>query len=101
MARPIQHPAARDLTLDAILHALSDPIRRKIVRKLMSSDGLNCAGACDALPPSTISFHHNVLREAGIIRSEKKGVSVINRLRRDDLDSRFPGLIDSILSQKD
>ena len=101
MARPIQHPAARDLTLDAVLHALSDPVRRRIVRKLAASAGLSCAGACEALAPSTISFHHSVLREAGLIRSEKKGVSVINQLRRDDLDARFPGLLDSILKQED
>jgi DNA-binding transcriptional ArsR family regulator len=98
MTRPIPHPAARDITLDGVLHALADPVRRRIVQKLLAGDGLNCSAACqEALPASTVSFHHKILREAGLIRSEKKGVAVINTLRRDDLEKRFPGLLDSIL----
>lgn len=98
MSRPITHPATRDITLDGVLHALADPVRRRIVMKLLSGHGLNCSAACqEALPASTISFHHKILRESGLIRSEKKGVAVINTVRRDDLEKRFPGLLDSIL----
>ncbi|MFZ5676966.1 MAG: ArsR/SmtB family transcription factor [Pseudomonadota bacterium] len=96
MARPFIHPAAADLCLDNVLHALSDPIRRDIVRKLMASDSMSCIQACAAHPPSTVSFHHKILREAGLIRSEKKGVEVINTLRRADIDERFPGLLDAV-----
>jgi DNA-binding transcriptional ArsR family regulator len=98
MARSIPHPAARDITLDGVLHALADPVRRRIMQKLLDGDGLNCSEACQqALAASTISFHHKILREAGLIRSEKKGVAIINTVRREDLDRRFPGLLDSIL----
>lgn len=97
MARSFSHPATKDLTIDGILYALSDPIRRGIVLRIMSADGMNCSKACDQLSPSTISFHHKILRECGLIRSEKKGVEVINTLRKDDLDKRFPGLLDTIL----
>ena len=96
MARPFTHPAQSDLTLDNVLHALSDPVRREIVQKLMASDRMSCARACAQHPPSTVSFHHKILREAGLIRSEKKGVEVINSLRRQDIDARFPGLLDAI-----
>jgi DNA-binding transcriptional ArsR family regulator len=96
MARPFNHPAACDISLDNVLHALSDPMRRKIVKKLMAGESMSCIGACSTLPPSTISFHHKILREAGLIRSEKKGVEVINTLRRQDIDARFPGLFDAI-----
>ena len=96
MARPFNHPAPRDLSLDSVLHALSDPMRREIVKKLMAGEGMSCIGACATLPPSTISFHHKILREAGLIRSEKKGVEVINTLRRHDIDARFPGLLDAV-----
>jgi DNA-binding transcriptional ArsR family regulator len=96
MARPFNHPAALDLSLDNVLHALSDPMRREIVKKLMAGESMSCIGACASLPPSTISFHHKILREAGLIRSEKKGVEVINTLRRQDIDARFPGLLDAI-----
>ena len=96
MARTFNHPAACDISLDSVLHALSDPMRRHIVHKLMASDSMSCIQACATLPPSTVSFHHKVLREAGLIRSEKKGVEVINTLRREDIDQRFPGLLDAV-----
>jgi DNA-binding transcriptional ArsR family regulator len=99
MARSFNHPAACDISLDNVLHALSDPMRRHIVQKLMSSESMSCIQACATLPPSTISFHHKILREAGLIRSEKKGVEVINTLRRADIDERFPGLLDSVFRQ--
>ena len=100
MARPLQHPTRDAITLDGVLHALADPVRRGIVRKLLASPGLHCAGGCRPdLAPSTVSFHHRVLREAGLIRSEKQGVAVTNTLRRDDIEQRFPGLLDAILAQ--
>lgn len=86
--------------MDGVLHALSDPLRRNIVAKLLdcSGTGMSCnKAACEQLSPSTISFHHKVLREAGLIRSEKIGVEVINTLRTEDLEKRFPGLLNSIL----
>lgn len=101
MPRPIQHPPRSQITLDGVLHALADPVRRRIVHRLLAGDGLNCRGACAELAPSTISFHHRVLREAGLIRSRKQGVEVISTVRRADLDRRFPGLLDAILSQND
>jgi DNA-binding transcriptional ArsR family regulator len=97
MARAFSHPAAKELTIDGVLYALSDPIRRGIVSKLMGCEGMSCTKACDEISPSTISFHHKILRESGLIRSEKVGVEVINTLRTEELDKRFPGLLDSIL----
>ncbi|HTU11928.1 MAG TPA: metalloregulator ArsR/SmtB family transcription factor [Allosphingosinicella sp.] len=100
MARPFHHPAADAISLDAILHALADPQRRAIVARLIETGGMNCGAACDgALPPSTISHHHRILREAGLIRSEKKGIEVINTVRDAELETRFPGLLSAILSQ--
>jgi DNA-binding transcriptional ArsR family regulator len=88
----------KDLSVDGILYALSDPIRRGIVAKLAGCEGMSCSRSCaQGLSPSTISFHHKTLRENGLIRSEKKGVEVINTLRKDEIDKKFPGLLDSIL----
>ena len=98
VARPFQHPATRDLTIDAVLYALSDPTRRSIVAKLLACDGMSCAKACEDLPPSTVSFHHKILRDAGLIRSEKKGIEVINTARKADIDARFPGLLAAIFN---
>lgn len=97
MPRPFSHPSVRSITLDGILHGLSDPIRRQIVARLLCCDGMSCSKACDDLPPSTVSFHHKVLRDAGLIRSEKRGVEVVNVVRKAELEARFPGLIDAIL----
>lgn len=97
MARSFMHPSPKDFSIDAILYALSDPIRREIVMKLYGCEGMSCNKACDQLSPSTISFHHKILRESGLIRSEKIGVEVINSLRADEVNKRFPGLLDSIL----
>ena len=102
MARAFQHPSVKDISLDGVLHALSDPIRRQIVAKLAGcpnilKSGMSCSKTCDQLSPSTISFHYRILREAGLVRSEKKGVEVINTFRKEDIEKKFPGLLESIL----
>lgn len=97
MAKPFHHPAVGQLTLTGILHALSDPIRRQIVMRLMETKCLNCNKSCTALSPSTLSFHFRVLREAGLVYSEKNGTSVDSTLRRKDVESRFPGLLRAVM----
>jgi DNA-binding transcriptional ArsR family regulator len=97
MARTFMHPSPEDFTIDGVLYALSDPIRRHIVTTLYNSEGMSCSKTCDHLSPSTISFHHRILRECGLIRSKKVGVEVINSLRLKELNKRFPGLVESII----
>lgn len=98
MARNFSHPAVKEITIDGILYALSDPARRAIVAKLMDGGSSSCTKSCAAeMSPSTISFHYKTLRENGLIRSEKKGVEVISVLRKEEIDKKFPGLLDSIL----
>jgi DNA-binding transcriptional ArsR family regulator len=97
MAKHFYHPSVDDLTIDSVLYALSDPYRRNMVFRMMGCEGMNCTEACgDQLSASTISFHTRILREAGLIRSEKKGVSVINTVRKEDIDKRFPGLLHAV-----
>ncbi|MCT8999351.1 ArsR/SmtB family transcription factor [Chelativorans intermedius] len=98
------HPAPEDITLTGILNALGDPVRLQIVRKLHASpEGSNCGDAspCAGLARSTLSNHYRVLREAGLIRTTKRGVEHINVLRLDELERRFPGLVPSILNLAD
>ncbi len=98
MPRSFSHPAAKEITIDGILYALSDPARRAIVAKLMDGGGKSCTKSCaGGMAPSTISFHYKTLRENGLIRSEKLGVEVISTLRKEEIDKKFPGLLDSIL----
>src|SRR6185312_15395360 len=94
----ITHPALEELELGAVLHALSDPVRLRIVAKLAHSEGDHTCGSF-ALPvtKSTCTHHFKVLREAGVIQQRPQGTTRLNRLRLADLDSRFPGLLDCVL----
>mgnify|MGYP001455880014 CR=1 FL=1 len=87
-----------------ILHALSDPVRLSIVAELRKADdGLNCVETTGrlqlkcAMPKSTCSQHYRILRESGIIHSERRGVELTSKVRRKELEGRFPGLLDAIL----
>lgn len=101
--RPLLHPSIDDISVAGILHALSDPVRVAIYADLAAS---SCATTCSnflriidrGIPKSTLSQHFKVLREAGLIRSERHGVEMRNVSRCQELDRRFPGLITAILS---
>lgn len=96
---PIAHPLPEELELSAVLHALSDPVRLMIVAELAKADGAYTCGRF-ALPvtKSTCTHHFKVLREAGLIKQRQQGTTRLNTLRRDDLESRFPGLLATILA---
>jgi DNA-binding transcriptional ArsR family regulator len=95
------HPRLGDVELTAVLHALGDPVRMEIVRNLARRGALNCAeSSCTfRLPKSTLSHHYRVLREAGLVHGRKEGTQVVNTLRREEVDARFPGLLDAVLAQ--
>lgn len=100
MQRPFLHPAADALRLESVLYALADPVRLEIVRR-MASGGcpLNCSTAAPShLPKSTQSHHFQILREAGLISSERRGTEVVNTLRLDEIEARFPGVVGAILA---
>ena len=99
MQRPFMHPAIEDVTLESVLYALADPTRLEIVKKIAGMGcGLNCQSAAPAdLPKSTQSHHFQILREAGLIKSERRGNEVVNALHCAEIEKRFPGVISSIL----
>jgi DNA-binding transcriptional ArsR family regulator len=100
--RPLFHPSVQDVTVEAILHALSDPVRVAIFSDIAGS---NCSQNCSnflnvsnkAIPKSTLSQHFKALREAGLIRSERQGVEMQNTSRCTEIEKRFPGLIAAIV----
>jgi DNA-binding transcriptional ArsR family regulator len=101
--RPIVHPPLESLSPQGILHALSDPERVAIFAEIAASE---CVERCSALsrvaareiPKSSLSQHFKILREAGLIRSERVGVEMRNYSRCSEVEARFPGLIPAILS---
>ena len=101
--RPLIHPAIEDVTVEGILHALSDPVRVRIFAEIANSD---CSQTCSSfssvgdrsIPKSTLSQHFKALREAGLIRSERRGVEMQNTSRCTEIDRRFPGLLAAIVS---
>jgi DNA-binding transcriptional ArsR family regulator len=101
--RPLVHPPVEAITLQGVLHALAEPTRLVMVRAMVDmAKAANCTTLAPCtMPKSTQSFHFQVLREAGIIHSERRGAEVVNTLRCADLEARFPGLLQSILAAAD
>jgi DNA-binding transcriptional ArsR family regulator len=100
--RPLLHPSIDDVRPEAILHALSDPVRAGIFAEVAGEGGeRNCAAMAAlgdrVIPKSSLSQHFKVLREAGLIRSERHGVEIRNTSRCAEIDGRYPGLIKAIL----
>ena len=92
------HPRRAEIELGAVLHALSDPVRLKIVAALAAAEGEHSCGSFDVpVTKSTCTHHFKVLREAGVIHQRQEGTARLNTLRRDDLEARFPGLLQTIL----
>src|SRR5271165_4047477 len=100
--RPLFHPSVEDVTVEGILHALSDPVRVAIFSQVVAPGcPQNCSDFTQisekAIPKSTLSQHFKALREAGLIRGERVGVEMRNSSRCAEIDQRFPGLIKAIV----
>lgn len=93
------HPDRDQLHIENVLAALGNPVRLGIVRELAASEGER---TCGSLPldvtKATATHHWRTLREAGITHEHKQGRYKAVALRRDDLDARFPGLLDAVLA---
>ena len=92
-------PARDEIELVELLQAFADPIRLYLIRVLDDADGeLSCKEIPLPVTKSTASHHYKVLREAGALDVRVDGTRRYYRLRRADLEARFPGLLDSVLS---
>ena len=96
--RNIAHPGRSKLQLDAVLSAVSDPVRRQIVSQLADVAGeLACSAFQLPVSKSTSTHHFRVLREAGVIEQRYRGTAILNSLRAADLEAQFPGLLRAVL----
>jgi DNA-binding transcriptional ArsR family regulator len=97
----LHHPERSEIELPAVLQALSDPHRLEIVRRLdQDAEPRPCGTFGFDISKSTMTHHFRTLRESGVIRQERQGTTKMTELRREDLDARFPGLLDAVLSSK-
>jgi DNA-binding transcriptional ArsR family regulator len=97
MAATATEERTDEVSLERVLHALSDPVRLRIVAALAERGEATCGSFDVPVTKSTCTHHFRVLREAGIITQRQVGTTRLNELRRAELDSSFPGLLDTIL----
>lgn len=102
MTNPLYHPTTDEIALPAVLTALGDETRLAIIA-ILSRNGdnerhLTCSHFLTLGSKTVLSYHIGKLREAGIIRVRPEGTKRMLTLRRDDLEKRFPGFLDSIIA---
>ena len=98
----VPYSSLEDITVEGILHALSDRVRAAIYADIVAQE---CSHNCSmfltvsdkAIPKSTLSQHFRILREAGLIRGERRGVEMHNT-RCAEIEQRFPGLLRAIVN---
>ncbi|WP_216635272.1 ArsR/SmtB family transcription factor [Bdellovibrio sp. HCB117] len=98
----IDHPKLKDISLEQVLKALGDPVRLSVVKQLLKDpEGEIACGSFDySVTKATFSHHMQILREAGVTRSRQDGTKKLVSLRLDELEKRFPGLIEVILTTR-
>jgi DNA-binding transcriptional ArsR family regulator len=93
-----EEPTADELTLAAVMAALSDPVRVEIVRVLAAEEERTCGTFDLGISKATRSHHFKVLREAGLTHTRSEGTHRHLSLRREAVDARFPGLLAAVLA---
>jgi DNA-binding transcriptional ArsR family regulator len=97
----IHHPPAESLDLATIMRTLGDPVRLDIVRLLADGRPRMCSEISGEMgqPNSTCSYHLRLMREAGITRARAEGTHRLITLRNEDLEARFPGLLEVLTAR--
>ncbi|WP_406203237.1 helix-turn-helix domain-containing protein [Kitasatospora sp. NBC_01560] len=85
------------MDLPVVLHALGDPVRLDLVRRMAAHGECACSPEGLSVPRSTLSNHWRILREAGLTDTRADGKARIMSLRRAELDAAFPGLLPAVL----
>jgi len=98
MAKDLHHPTRDQIDLSAVLEALSEPTRRDILLRLLDEGEQPCQGLGDYGPKTNISYHLARLREAGVTRTRVVGPYRMISVRIEDLNARFPGLLDAVVA---
>ena len=92
------HPKRDEIQLENVLAALGNPLRLTVLRILADDGEHTCGSLLKDVSKSTLTHHWRVLREGGVIWQKPSGRENLLSLRRDDLNARFPGLLDALLN---
>jgi DNA-binding transcriptional ArsR family regulator len=100
MTNYLPHPNTEDISLPAVLTALGDETRLAIIAILVRNDkrAMTCGQFLQLGSKTALSYHVAKLREAGVIHVRPVGTKRMLTLRRDDLEKRFPGFLDSVVA---
>ncbi|MEO3973828.1 helix-turn-helix domain-containing protein [Streptomyces sp. CAU 1734] len=96
----LHHPETSDIRLVDVLAALGHPVRLEAARALANGEERFCGEILRDVPKSSMTHHWRILRESGVIRLRRDGRKFFLTLRHDDLDARFPGLLDIVLTDR-
>ncbi|WP_409332415.1 ArsR/SmtB family transcription factor [Trujillonella humicola] len=98
--RDIPHPDLDRIGLADIMRGFGDPVRLHMVASMHALGECECSlvYAGLGLSKSNASHHFRVLRESGVLRRTRRGNQQYVALRTDELEKRFPGLLDSVLA---
>ena len=97
--KPYVHPEPEDVTLPAVMQALSDPCRIEILRVLMEEGELACGDIPLDISKATRSHHFSVLREAGLVQTRTEGTRCMTSVRSNEVEGRFPGLLELVMRE--
>ncbi|MFS8047648.1 ArsR/SmtB family transcription factor [Rhizobium sp. BR 314] len=92
------HPSRDQIELANVLAALGNPTRLRVLKKLADGGEHPCGSILEGVSKSTLTYHWRALRESGVVWQKPSGRELLLSLRREDLNARFPGLIDALLS---
>lgn len=103
LPKRLPEPVVEDIRLERVMGVLAEPLRLTIVQRLLlSSEAFDqtCGWFGFDRPKSTLTHHFKALREAGVITQRQYGLERRSRVRLEDLNTRFPGLVGLVLGWK-
>ncbi|WBQ06561.1 ArsR/SmtB family transcription factor [Kribbella sp. CA-293567] len=98
-SKALPQPDREEIRVEAVLQALGEPVRLQIVRALAEvPEGIACGELALPVTASTRAHHLRTLREAGVTSTHTEGTKRISKLRREDLEALYPGLLTGVLA---
>jgi DNA-binding transcriptional ArsR family regulator len=96
----LPHPETDEIVFAQVLAALGDETRLAILGLLArhGQEPMTCSQFLHLGSKTGLSYHIAKMREAGLVQVQPEGTRRLVSLRKDDLDRRFPGFLDSLVT---